>query len=199
VTSTDPALLIRPADAGDVELLAALHLAARDAAVPAMPPPLHTLEETQDWMGLRLAGTHELWVAEEEGTTVGYLALSLTGQEQWLDDLYVVPDRTGQGIGAALLDLAKALRRDGFSLWVFVSNEGARRFYRSHGLVEVEFTDGSGNEERAPDVRMTWAGSRGQHDLEVLAVPDLEPAPATTPGGVGDPGELAQDGRGGSA
>jgi len=71
-----------------------------------------------------------------------------------------VPRRSGagQGIGAALLDLAKALRPGGFSVWVFVSNVGARRFYRRQGLVEVEFTEGSGSEEGVPDVRMTWLG-----------------------------------------
>ena len=160
MTSTD--LLLRPAEPTEAGLLAELHLAARAAAVPAMPPPVHPLEETREWMASRLAGSHELWVAEEDGAVVGYLAVSATGPQEWLDDLYVAPGRTGRGIGSALLDLAKALRSDGFSLWVFVSNEGARRFYRRHGLVEVEVTDGAGNEERAPDVRMTWAGdSRG--------------------------------------
>ena len=42
---------------------------------------------------------------------------------------------------------------------MFQSNDGARRFYRRHGLVELETTDGSSNEERSPDVRMAWPGS----------------------------------------
>jgi hypothetical protein len=41
-------------------------------------------------------------------------------------------------------------------LWVFESNVPARRFYELHGFVAVERTDGAGNEERAPDVRMEW-------------------------------------------
>ena len=158
VTSTDPALLIRRAVPADAVPLAALHLAARVAAVPTMPPPVHPLHEVEEWMASRLAGSHELWVAEEDGAAVGYLALSLTGRESWLDDLYVAPGRTGEGGGAALLGLAKALRPDGLSLWVFVSNEPARRFYLRHGFVEVETTDGTGNEEQAPDVRMAWYG-----------------------------------------
>ena len=156
MTSTDAPLLIRPADPADADVLARLHLAARTASVPAMPPPVHDHAETVEWMSARLAGSHELWVAEEAGVPVGYLALSRTGPQEWLDDLYVAPGRTGQGIGSALLELAKALRPQGFSLWVFVSNEAARRFYRRHGFVEVERTDGSGNEERAPDVRLSW-------------------------------------------
>ena len=33
------------------------------------------------------------------------------------------------------------------------------RFYRRHGLVDLERTDGSANEERAPDIRMAWPGA----------------------------------------
>ena len=39
---------------------------------------------------------------------------------------------------------------------MFESNVGARRLYARRGLVEVERTDGAGNEEKAPDVRMAW-------------------------------------------
>ena len=41
---------------------------------------------------------------------------------------------------------------------VFVANEPARAFYAARGLLERERTDGSANEERAPDIRMQWAG-----------------------------------------
>ncbi len=61
-------------------------------------------------------------------------------------------------LGAALLDVAKSELPDGFCLWVFESNAGARSFYRRHGLVELEHTDGSGNAEQSPDVRMAWPG-----------------------------------------
>ena len=61
-------------------------------------------------------------------------------------------------IGTLLLDLAKARRPGGFSLWVFESNTPARAFYAHHGLVELELTDGRTNEERARDVRMAWPG-----------------------------------------
>jgi chorismate mutase len=35
----------------------------------------------------------------------------------------------------------------------------AREFYARHGLVELERTDGSANEERQPDVKMVWPGA----------------------------------------
>jgi hypothetical protein len=51
------------------------------------------------------------------------------------------------------------LRPDGFQFWVFQQNERARRFYESHGAVAVEFTDGSGNDEKTPDARYRWTSS----------------------------------------
>lgn len=38
-------------------------------------------------------------------------------------------------------------------------NTPARAFYARHGLVELERTDGSGNEERTPDLKMAWPGT----------------------------------------
>ena len=67
------------------------------------------------------------------------------------------PGRTGEGIGQRLLDAmleeAVAAAIPVFKLWTFQRNAGARRFYERNGFVAVEFGDGSGNEEREPDVR----------------------------------------------
>jgi chorismate mutase/GNAT superfamily N-acetyltransferase len=147
-------LVLRPADADDAAEVTRVFLEARAGAVPAMPPPVHTAEEILGHHRERFAAGEELWVAEAAGETVGYCHVA----GDWLDALYVVPGRSGQGIGTALLDLVKGVRPDGFALWVFVSNDPARRFYRRHGLVELERTDGSGNEERSPDLRMAWPG-----------------------------------------
>ncbi len=147
-------LVLRPGLPEDADELAALATAARHAAVPAMPEPVHTPEEDRAWIARQLAGEREAWVAERDGRLVGYALL----EPGWLHSLYVHPDLTGQGIGTVLLELVKGLRPDGFALWVFESNARARRFYARHGLWELEHTDGSGNEERAPDLRMAWPG-----------------------------------------
>lgn len=146
-------LTLRPATAEDAEAVASVHTMTRRAALPAMPPGIHTHDETRAWIRSRL-GEAQFWVAEVGGAVVAYAAVS----PGWLDDLYVLPAFARQGIGAALLEVVKGLCPDGFALWVFESNEPARRFYRAHGLVELEHTDGTGNEERAPDLRMAWPG-----------------------------------------
>ena len=148
-------VLIRPATVEDAAVLADLHVGSRGANVGSMPPMVHGRDTTVRWMQGRLEGDSEGWLAERQGEPVGYLVL--TGF--WVDDLFLAPGETGHGIGTALLDLAKAQRPDGFCLWVFETNDGARRFYRRHGLVELERTDGSTNAERSPDVRMVWPGA----------------------------------------
>lgn len=145
-------LLVRPATAADVDELTELYLATRRAAVPAMPQQLHDPDSVRDFVA-RTVRDKDVWVAEHD-TIVGFAAMTRT----WLDALYVGPHHQGRGIGTTLLELVKAQRPDGFSLWVFASNASARGFYHRNGLLELEHTDGSANEERTPDVRMAWLG-----------------------------------------
>jgi GNAT superfamily N-acetyltransferase len=88
----------------------------------------------------------------------------------WVEHLYVRPGYQSQGIGGKLLATAIAEHEcehesdgdgdgdgehDGeLLLWVFEENTGAERFYRRAGFYEIERTDGSDNEERAPDIQM---------------------------------------------
>ena len=73
-----------------------------------------------------------------------------------LDQLYIRPGWWGRGIGSRLIEHAKAQSPDGLTLWTFQVNERARGFYAHHGFIELLRTDGSGNEERQPDVRLGW-------------------------------------------
>lgn len=148
-------LTVRPGSPDDAEALAELVTRARHSAVPAMPPPVHTPEEDRAWVARQLAGEREVWVAEAAAGLVGYLIL----EPGWLHSIYVRPDLKGRGTGTLLLDFVKSRRPEGFSLWVFVSNEPAQRFYRRHGLVELRRTDGADNEERSPDIEMAWLGT----------------------------------------
>ena len=158
MTPTDGAadhadLTVRLATEDDAHDIADLYTEARIRAVPQMPPALHSNAEDRAYVARRLADPEvEMWVAERGTQLIGFATCTPT----WLDSLYVRPDLTGHGLGSVLLDVVKATHPDGFQLWVFESNSGARRFYQRHGLVEVDRTDGSGNEERQPDLRMVW-------------------------------------------
>jgi ribosomal protein S18 acetylase RimI-like enzyme len=120
-----------------------------------MPPAVHTAEEdVAHFSGLVADEEHEVWVASSGGAVLGFAVVTDT----WLDGLYVLPEAQHRGVGTALLQLAQAMRPGGLGLWVFESNAPARELYRRHGFVETEWTDGSANEERAPDIRMDWPG-----------------------------------------
>lgn len=116
-------------------------------------PMAHTDTEVRSWVIETLVPTTETWVAvDDTGTVVGVLSLSDT----MVDQLYLTPAWIGRGLGTRLLDLAKARRPDGLDLYCFQDNGRARRFYEGHGFSAITFGDGSGNEERHPDIRYAW-------------------------------------------
>ena len=146
---------LRAAVSKDLPALAEVYLRSRTAALPAMPPGVHPPDEVRAWVGGWDLAAWDVWLAQAaEGHVLGYAVVT----DDWLHSLYVDPDASGRGVGGALLDMAKQLRPHGFCLWVFESNLPARTFYAHRGLIELDRTDGSANEEKAPDIRMAWPG-----------------------------------------
>ena len=147
--------MIRRAGVDDAAGVAEVYLRSRAASVPAIPAPVHTDDDVRGWFASIVLVEREVWVAT---LPAGEIVALLVVDGDWVDQLYVDPDRVGGGIGTQLLGHAKAERPGGLQLWAFEANTGARRFYERHGFVAVERTDGD-NEEGAPDVRYTWSGT----------------------------------------
>jgi len=118
-------------------------------------PVIHTFEETVRFFGDFVIAHQTVLVAELEEGVVGFIAI----EGEWVEHLYIAPAHQGIGIGDTLLQKAKEMRPDGLMLWTFERNHRARKFYERRGFVAVEFTDGSRNEERTPDVRYQWKPS----------------------------------------
>jgi GNAT superfamily N-acetyltransferase len=136
---------------------------ARSTDAGALGEILWRFQADTDWMPKLNTGAQTIaycggmidkgWVtvALLDDRIVGFLARD--GQD--ILALYTRRDAFGNGAGSTLLDSAKQVS-DRLNLWAFQANKGARRFYRRQGFCEVEHTDGTGNEERLPDVRCVW-------------------------------------------
>jgi len=161
---------LRPARADEKDVLAQLFRRARNGMTYVPPVP----EEHLPLIADHIVEHEEVWLAEDEGRPLGFLAIDRSRRDGWevLEKLYVEPSAQNRGVGTALLDQAKALRPDGLVLWVFQRNEGARRFYERHGFVLAKLTDGAENMEREPDALYAWpslepvraAGARGSSE-----------------------------------
>jgi GNAT superfamily N-acetyltransferase len=143
---------IRPARAEDAAGIADVYVASFAATYEF--PRAHSDADTRRWIAEVLLTSREVWVATTAnlGPIVAMMALT----DEMVDQLYVAPGWTGQGIGSRLIGLAQSRRPNGLDLYTFQVNRSARRFYERHGFVEVASSDGSQNEERQPDVRYAW-------------------------------------------
>ena len=103
-------------------------------------------EQGADALRLTIRG-HPLaraWLIRADGRTVGYTVLGFGfgieygGPDAFVDDLYVVPDARGRGIGAAALERAEAeaqaLGLRALFLVVDPENVRAMRLYRGRGF-----------------------------------------------------------------
>jgi GNAT superfamily N-acetyltransferase len=147
---------LRRATDDDAAAVADVFLAAFHATYPAFPT-IHTDDETRAWIAGDVVPTTECWVAVDDHGVIGMMALT----PGWIEHLYIAPERAGEGIGRRLVELAKARSAGHLELWTFQVNDRARRFYERNGFAAVELTDGSGNEERQPDVRYAWSRASG--------------------------------------
>jgi GNAT superfamily N-acetyltransferase len=140
----------------DALAVADVLIRSRRASIDAIPATVHSDAEVRDWIRTVVVPGREVWLMEAaDGRPLGVLVL----HEDWVDQLYVEPGFTGMGLGSRLMELAKSRRPAGLQLWTFATNTAAQRFYLRHGFVVAETTDGSGNEEKAPDIRFVWTGA----------------------------------------
>ncbi|WP_370350254.1 N-acetyltransferase family protein [Catenulispora sp. EB89] len=146
-------LVLRRATDSDAAGIADVWLRSFAAALPTVQRA-HDDAAVREFFADVVVPRYETWVADNGGVVVGLLVL---GEGQELEQLYLDPSWRGRGLGDRFVELAKQRRPDGLQLWTFQVNAPAHRFYRRHGFVEVERTDGAGNEEREPDVRFVWS------------------------------------------
>jgi len=143
--------LIRPFRADDAPALGAIYSASRRVALPFLPE-LHTPAEEAAWLATEALPPAQVWVAEQAGAPIGFLAR----EGVWVMQLYLHPERRRQGFGTALLAAARADQPPLLRLYAFQRNTAARAFYEKHGFRLVALSDGADNMEREPDALYEW-------------------------------------------
>jgi 8-oxo-dGTP pyrophosphatase MutT (NUDIX family)/ribosomal protein S18 acetylase RimI-like enzyme len=144
----------RPATIDDAAAIAECYLDSFNQALPGIVRP-HSDDAVRAWVREVMLPNMTVTVAAHPlGFITGFCATT----PGWITELYVEPAWQARGVGRQLLLHAMGQQPDGLELWAFQQNTRAQQFYERHGFVEIERTDGSGNEERAPDVRYRWSG-----------------------------------------
>jgi ribosomal protein S18 acetylase RimI-like enzyme len=123
-------------------------------------------EREQLWRKrLVVRGDGHGWIAYSGGDAVGFVYLYPHHDARWgtlVDNLHVLGDYQGLGIGRALLAevgrwCATQAPDAGVHLWVFAANTPARGFYRRVGGHEVEAIDELASDGRLlPELRVAW-------------------------------------------
>lgn len=101
-----------------------------------------------DWEAQLARRDYAFHVAEADGAIIGYaklgpmkLPVETARRALLLDQIYVLKDRHGAGIGRQLLDraIAEARRREAEELYltVFTDNHRARQLYQRYGFSDV--------------------------------------------------------------
>ncbi len=129
---------------------ARVHRIAFDERLPSLSG-LHTPDEDRAYFEGPVFDACDVWGAWEGAALSAFIAF----RAGWIDQLYVLPSRQGQGLGGRLLDVAKQGRAE-LRLWTFQRNLAARAFYGARGFMLVELTDGARNEEKDPDALYRW-------------------------------------------
>lgn len=145
----------------DMDAAAVVHRTSFDEALPSLAG-LHTPAEDRWFFRERMFTTCQLWGSFSKREIVGFIAF----RKGWIDQLYILPAWQGRGIGGALLTVAQS-QFDHLNLWTFQRNQNARRFYERHGFVLVKETDGSGNEEKEPDMLYSWRATHVGQERQV--------------------------------
>jgi ribosomal protein S18 acetylase RimI-like enzyme len=137
---------LRPATRSDARDIARIMRAARESF--AWMPTVHTPDEDLAFISETVLPLQRVTVAEAGEGIVGFIAV----HGEWVEQLYIDPAYAGRGIGSRLLEHATGGMAE-VRLHCFQANSGARRFYERHGFTAAKFGDGSGNEERLPDIQ----------------------------------------------
>ena len=148
-------LTVRMYRADDFEAVTILWRVAREKSLPEFQRAKgYFFFQDMDFFRDHILKENEVWVADVANRPAAFMAL----RDDFIDHLYVHPDRWRRGVGVALLDFAR--QRSPQHLWLYTLqiNKNARAFYEKNGFVAEKFGM-SPPPESEPDVEYHWRPS----------------------------------------
>lgn len=147
----------RPAVAADAAAVTRIFLTSFKHFIPTVTLA-HSDEDVSEWIPNVLLKTADVRVAERDGEIVGMMAMARHDNSGWINQLYLDPSVVRRGIGTQFVEQAKVTLGAPIRLYAFQVNTNACRFYERNGFQAITFGDGSGNQEKSPDVLYEWSG-----------------------------------------
>ena len=128
--------MIVAVDESNILQAAAVHAASWRASHRLFCSPefvaAHTVEHQQDYLREKIQNGSRFYLLVE-GVPAG--VVSVTGSS--IEDLYVIPEMQGRGIGTQLLEFAIGQCEGTPMLWILENNDRAGRLYRRLGFRET--------------------------------------------------------------
>lgn len=150
--------IVKRLDLAEMAQASRIHRASFDDRLPWLKG-LHTPQEDQWFYENCIFPQCEVWAA---------FALEMAGiiafKTGWIEQLYILPEFQGRGIGSALLKQAQQTFPH-LQLWTFQRNIQAQKFYGKHGFMAIDQTDGRDNEEKEPDILFEWRKSGSEYTI----------------------------------
>jgi putative acetyltransferase len=139
-------IAIRPGGEGDLDIAAQITVESWLATGLDRHGESSAEERRERYAGQMAEGCR-LFVAERDGLAVGFVLFDVaTG---YLAQLFVTPEHQGQGVGRALLALARERMGDEVWLKTPVENRRAIAWYEREGFVKEREADDTGPRPRA--------------------------------------------------
>ena len=147
--------VIREYRDNDFDAVTILWRISREKSLPEFQKEKgHFFYEDRDYFWNRVLEENQLWVVEVDNRPIAFMAMN----QEFVDQLYIHPDYWRQGIGNALLNLARERSPEHVWLYTLQINVNARAFYEKNGFVAEKFGV-SPPPESEPDVEYHWRKS----------------------------------------
>ena len=144
--------VIREYRDNDFDAVTILWRISREKSLPEFQQAKgHFFYEDRDYFQSHVLRENDIWVAEVGSRPVAFMAMN----QEFVDQLYIHPDYWRQGIGNALLNLAREQSPEHVWLYTLQINVNARAFYEKNGFVAEKFGM-SPPPESEPDVEYHW-------------------------------------------